>query len=260
MTSTFGQILEHVWESLPDEWASHPGFWAKMVQEMPLEAMFRTKLQQLISRWSKSYNVWSIGSFPALKKKTGKTADSMCQMYMPVNQSQELLDWLKNWQKGLEISDEDLSELLSMATMSTPSTAAHTPTNAAGAALKTSRKRKKTLDDFFESLHPSKRSNEAIGKISQSIFVRKGDEQRSLKSTVSYKDFLLKLQIYPTLSYQAKLKEDHTQAWRTATTRLTITLNESEELHRKVMEVLDHAKDEVLATQEDQEESEGSQA
>ncbi|QHY93493.1 non-structural protein [Ambidensovirus_Croatia_17_S17] len=258
MTSTFGQILEQVWEALPDEWASHPGFWIRMLQEMPLELMFKTKLQQLINRWSRNYSQWSIGSFPALKKKIGKTADITCQMFMPANQSQELLDWLKNWQKELEISEEDLSELLSMAITSTPSTAVHIQTNAAGAASKISRKRKKTLDDFFESLHPSKRSSEAIGKISQSIFVRKGDEQRSLKSTVSYKDFLLKLQIYPTLSYQAKLKEDHTQAWRTATTRLTVTLNENEELHRKVMEVLEVAKDEVLATQEDQEESEGS--
>jgi hypothetical protein len=143
--------------------------------------------------------------------------------------------------------------------MSTPSTAAPTQTGRAGATSKRSPKRKRTLDDFFESLHPSKRSSEAIGKISQSIFVRKGDEQRSLKSTVPYKDFLLKLQIYPTLSYQAKLKEDHTQAWRTATTRLTITMNENEELNRKVMEVLEVAKEEVLATQEEMEESEGTQ-
>nr|WEY02534.1 MAG: non-structural protein [Canine parvovirus] len=259
MTTTFGTFLEEVWESLPDDLASHPGLWIKLLEKVPMEQVFKNKLQTLINRWSKNYSSWSIGSFQGLKKRIGKTADTISQMYMPANQSNELKEWLKNWQKEQDFSQEDLSEYLSTAITSIPSTAAHTATDVAGVASKTSRKRKRTLDDFFESLHPSKRSSEVIGKISQSIFVRKGEEQRCLKSTVSYKDFLLKLQIYPTLSYQAKLKEDHTQAWRTATTRLTITMNENEELNRKVMELLDCAKEEVLATQEEMEESEGTQ-
>jgi hypothetical protein len=264
MTTTFGNILTVLWEMLPDEWANHPGVWWKIMDTIPLDQQCKNAMLQLIGRWSKNYKQWSTGSLPALKKKIGKTADTMCQMSLPANQLDELKDWLSEWLNEREISEEDLSSYLSTAIriavpMSTPSTAAPTQTGRAGATSKRSPKRKRTLDDFFESLHPSKRSSEAIGKISQSIFVRKGDEQRSLKSTVPYKDFLLKLQIYPTLSYQAKLKEDHTQAWRTATTRLTITMNENEELNRKVMEVLEVAKEEVLATQEEMEESEGTQ-
>jgi hypothetical protein len=211
MTTTFGNILTVLWEMLPDEWANHPGVWWKIMDTIPLDQQCKNAMLQLIGRWSKNYKQWSTGSLPALKKKIGKTADTMCQMSLPANQLDELKDWLSEWLNEREISEEDLSSYLSTAIritvpMSTPSTAAPTQTGRAGATSKRSPKRKRTLDDFFESLHPSKRSSEAIGKISQSIFVRKGDEQRSLKSTVPYKDFLLKLQIYPTLSYQAKFE------------------------------------------------------
>lgn len=258
MAQTLGQTLELIWEALPDHLASHPGLWLQILNLSPIQEQYKSRLLPIILRWSRNWTAWSVGSLTALKKKIGKTADTTFLMYMPANHTQELLEWLNDWKSEQVLSEEDLSEYLCTEITSIQSTAAATQGKAVDAVSKNSRKRKRTLEDFFESLGPSKRSNEAIGKISQSIFVRKGDEQRSLKSTVLYKDFLLKLQIYPTLSYQAKLKEDHTQAWRTATTRLTVTMNENEELNRKVMEVLEIAKEEVLATQEEQEELEGS--
>nr|WEY02544.1 MAG: non-structural protein [Canine parvovirus] len=261
MTVTFGHIWTNLWEMLPDEWANHPGVWWKILDTIPLDPTCKNQMLHIIQRWSKNYKQWSTGSLPSLKKKIGKMADTISQTSLPARHLDELKEWLSDWLNEQQLSEEELSSSLSMSLTTAlptyiPSTVARTQTDRAGATSKRSQKRKRTLDDFFESLHPSKRSNEAIGKISQNIFVRKGDEQRSLKSTVPYKDFLLKLQIYPTLSYQAKMKEDHTQAWRTATTRLTITMNENEELNRKVMEVLEVAKDEVLATQEEMEVSE----
>jgi hypothetical protein len=131
MTTTFGNILTVLWEMLPDEWANHPGVWWKIMDTIPLDQQCKNAMLQLIGRWSKNYKQWSTGSLPALKKKIGKTADTMCQMSLPANQLDELKDWLSEWLNEREISDEDLSLYLSTAIkiavpMSTPSTAAPT--------------------------------------------------------------------------------------------------------------------------------------
>ncbi|WBG67113.1 hypothetical protein [Drosophila suzukii associated ambidensovirus 1] len=252
---TFGQLLEEIWENLPDEVASHPGVWWKILEESPMEPSKKEKLRRLLITWSKNYNQWSIGSFVALKKKLGKTVDSTFLMYMPANQSNELLEWLSDWKNEQNLSDEVLSASLSTAIMSTPSTAAHSQAGRANATSRTSQKRKRTFDDFFDDLAPSKRSNEETGKISQNIFARKGDEQRSLKCTVPYKEYLLKLQLYPTLSYQAKMKEDHTQAWRTALIRCNLTVDLQDSIMTKVQEIVESGKKEIQSLLEENEES-----
>lgn len=251
---TFGQLLEELWENLADEVATHPGCWWKILEDSPMEESKKEKLRRLLITWSKNYKAWSIGSFLALKKKLGKTVDSTFQMYMPVNQSSELIEWLNDWKNEQNLSEEALSESLSTAIMSIQSTAAHSQAGRANATSKTSQKRKKTLDDFFEDLAPSKRLSEETGKISQNIFARKGDEQRSLKCTVPYKEYLLKLQLYPTLSYQAKMKEDHTQAWRTALIRCNLTVDPQDSIMTKVHEIVESGKREIQSILEENEE------
>lgn len=228
----------------------------KLLEESPLEDRFKDKLKSLLVRWTKNYKNWLIGSFPALKKKIGKTVDTILAMYMPANHLNELMHWLDDWSKELNLSEEDLSEYLSTIITSIQSTHAPTQAGRAGASSRTSLKRKKTLDDCFESLQPSKRSHDETGKISQSIFVRQGDEQRSLKSLDTYKDYLLKLQLYPTLQYQAKMEEDRTQAWRTAMIRLNFTVDQKSGIFQRVLELTDAVKDEIKLLLAETEESE----
>ncbi|UGV24204.1 MAG: NS1 [SAfia-838D_Ambidensovirus] len=248
------QVLEEIWDQLPDQVASHPGTWWKIYQLAPLEPLLKEKFKGLLIRWSKMFKEWSIGSLQALKKKIGKTQDTIFLMYMPVTQKNELMLWLEDSKSELELSEEALSELLSTMITSTQSTHARMPTSRAGVSSRTSQKRKKTLDDIFESLAPSKRSKDEIGKISSNIFLRKGEEQRSLKCTVPIKEYLLKFQLYPTLAYQAKMAEDHTQAWRTAMIRCNLTLNQEDPIYQKVQQVVENAIEEISFNQEDQEE------
>jgi hypothetical protein len=120
MTTTFGNILTVLWEMLPDEWANHPGVWWKIMDTIPLDPQCKNAMLQLIGRWSKNYKQWSTGSLPALKKKIGKTADTMCQMSLPANQLDELKGLAKrmaeragNFRRGLILisihSDQDSS-------------------------------------------------------------------------------------------------------------------------------------------------------
>lgn len=251
---TFGQTIEEIWDQLPEEVATHPGSWWKILEESPLKDVQKEKLRQVLNRWSKNYKVWLIGSFQGLKKKIGKTADTIFQMYMPVNQRNELLEWLLDWKNEQNLSEEALSEYLSTGIMSTQSTVVHSPAGHANVTSKTSRKRKKTLDDFFEDLAPSKRSVEETGRISQNIFARRGDEQRFLKCMVPYREYLLKLQLYPTLSYQAQMKEDPKQAWKTALIRCNMTVDPQDLIYQKVQEIVEVARNDIQSNLEENEE------
>ena len=136
------QVLEEVWDQLPDQAASHPGTWWKIYQSAPLETLLKEKLKGLLMRWSKMFKEWSIGSLQALKKKIGKTQDTIFLMYMPVTQKNELMLWLEDSKSELELSEEALSELLSTMITSTQSTHARIVT---GKQIKEAEKKQKKL-------------------------------------------------------------------------------------------------------------------
>ncbi|KAL3272057.1 hypothetical protein HHI36_022519 [Cryptolaemus montrouzieri] len=247
MELSMRELMVVMWNLFPLHLVQHPTFWHtfSMILEDPAKQIF----QQLTTKWGKNYYQWQIGSLIALEKKCGKTIDFISPMFLPVTTEEELENWLQSWYVEQSFTQESLSSSACMVTMSTPSTTVPTPTGRVGARLKNSKRQKRTLDDFFADLGESKRSRTETGKIVSNIIVRKDGQLRTVSSEGQIKDFVMKLQIFPTLEYQAAMNSKPTDAWRTATIRAQLRCSEREEIYQKVLEILSLGREDILRCQ-----------
>ncbi|KAL3268467.1 hypothetical protein HHI36_007578 [Cryptolaemus montrouzieri] len=249
MDLTFREVMTLIWNLLPLHAVQHPIFW-QTFSEM-LEEPVKSVLVTLVRKWQKQFHLWQIGLLLGLEKKLSKVVDFTFPIFWPATTEEELEAWLLNWYGEHDFTPEASSSSLSTMITSTPSTTALIQTGRVAVRSKGSKKQKRTLEDFFADLGESKRSKVETGRIVSNITVRKDGQLRTVSSEGRIKDFVLKVQVFPTLEYQAMMQSKPNDACRTVMNRSQLSCVEKDEMYQKVLEILSLGREDILRSQQE---------